>query len=65
MPDDKLWVQGEMRRLTKVSETMLAGHHRAEGQLIVYRRILQAMEAEERDARSQRVPSPDDTKQGV
>ena len=65
MLGDLLWVKGEVRRLTEVSARMLAAHHRAEGQLIVYRMIEAAMEAEEQDARSERIPSPDDTEPSV
>lgn len=65
MLGDKLWVQGEVRRLTEASARMLAAHHRAEGQLTVYRMILTAMEAEERDADTDRVSSPDDTEPSV
>ena len=65
MLGDKQWLIDEVRRLTEVSARMLAAHHRAEGQLIVYRDILAAFGAEEQDANSNRVPSPDDTEQGI
>ena len=65
MLGDLLWVKGEVRRLTEASARMLAAHHRTEGQLTVYRKIEAAMEAEEENARSQRVPSPGDTEPSV
>ena len=65
MLGDLPWVKGEVRRLTEASARMLAAHHRAEGQLTVYHMIEAAMEAEGQDARSQRIPSPDDPKPSV
>ena len=65
MMGDLPWVKGEVRRLTELSARMLAAHHRAEGQLTVYRKIEAAMEAEGQDASGERISSPDNPEPSV
>ena len=68
MIGDYLWTRNEVRRLTEVSARMLAAHHRAEGQLTVYRMIVAAQEAQqeaENASSGERISSPDDTEPSV